>query len=151
MDEFGYTQEAAAASIGRSRSAVANILRLLNLPKKVLDMVSQGTLSSGHARAILALEDEDTQISLANEVVEKDLSVRQTEQLASKLKANPEDNKEVPKKKEVPVFITDLTDKLTEKLQTKVVVDYGEKKGTIKIEYYGDDELDRIYSLLVRK
>ena len=150
MDEFGYTQEAAAASIGRSRSAVANILRLLNLPKKVLDMVSEGTLSSGHARAILALENEDAQISLANEVIEKDLSVRQTEQLVAKLKVKPE-AVEAPKKKEVPVFITDLTDKLTEKLQTKVVVDYGEKKGTIKIEYYGDDELDRIYSLLVRK
>ena len=113
-------------------------------------MVSQGTLSSGHARAILAVENEDTQISLANEVIEKDLSVRQTEQLAAKLKVKPE-AVEIPKKKEIPVFITDLTDKLTEKLQTKVVVDYGEKKGTIKIEYYGDDELDRIYSLLVRK
>ena len=151
MDEFGYTQEAAAASIGRSRPAVANILRLLNLPKKVLDMVSQGTLSSGHARAILALDDEDMMLQLANEVVQKDLSVRQTEQLASKLKAKPEDNKETPVKKEIPVFVTDITDKLTQKLQTKVIVDYGEKKGTIKIEYYGDDELDRIYSMLVRK
>lgn len=150
IDEFKFTQEQVAKSVGKSRSAVANTVRLLTLNDEVKKLVAMGTLPPGQARLLCTFEDEECQIKYANEILNKGMNTRQAEQYIAKIKAAPaEETKKV--KKELPVFIADLEEKLEEKLQTKVGIKYGSKKGTIEITYYGEDELDRLYGLLMSK
>ena len=147
LDEFNLTQEKIAQRVGKSRPAVANALRLLALPEHVLHLISKGLLSGGHARAVLSLEDKELQEILADKIVEEQLSVRQAEALAKNMP------KEKTKKKENKPTLPDiellnLQSSIANKLGTKVKIINGAKKGKIEIEYYGNDDLDRILKTL---
>ena len=150
IDEFNFTQEDVAKSVGKSRPAVANTVRLLTLNDEVKNLVANGMLPPGQARLLCTFEDEESQIKYANEILNKGMNTRQAEQYIAKVKSTPV---EEPKKtkKELPVYIADIEEKLEEKLQTKVSVKYGQKKGTIEITYFGDDELDRLFELLMKR
>ncbi len=140
-DEVGLTQNQIAARVGKSRAAVANMLRLLILPVKIKEMIRGGTLTEGHARAILALDDELLQLRLAERIVSENLSVRSAEQSARKTRRR----KLVPKKK-FPILV-EAEDYLKRLLGTAVKIIPGLKKGKIEIEYYGDEDLERILEL----
>ncbi len=143
MDTFSLTQEEISKRIGKSRSAVANALRLNNLCDTVKEMLKDGRLTQGHARALLTL-DEKTQIELAEKIVENNLNVRQAEALAQSAAS---DKKQPSRKITNPMtqkYYRDLEDKLSSRFGTKVKISEGSKKGKIEIEYYSKDDLERI-------
>jgi len=147
MDKFNITQEELAKKVGQSRSHVANLLRLLNLPVEIRDHVSRGTLSMGHARAILGLADKKQQIQLAEKAIDEELSVREVEQLVNRLQqAVPRETKK--QKEQLPV-IKQYEDEFRQRLGTGVKIHQGKKRGKIEIEYFSTDDLERILSLLV--
>ncbi len=145
MDRCGYTQEAAAAKLGKSRSAVANSLRLLNLPAPVLELLKSGVLSTGHAKALLSLPDAGRQGQAAAVVAEKGLSVRETERLCKAL-ARPEKPEKKPPLR--PVLPTEVELSLAESLGTEVKVQYKEGKGTLQVHFYSDEQLKAFANLL---
>lgn len=157
VDEFGYTQEQLAKRIGKSRSSVANTLRLLLLEKKVQEMLQSGLLSAGHARALLGLEGS-AQVAAAEKVVEKDLTVRQTEVLVKRIiqeeAAAQAENGEEEENKEEDAFneiLQNVEESLMEVLGTQVRIKSRDKeKGRIEIEYYGQEELERIIDLIIK-
>ena len=146
MQQFSMTQEQISERVGKSRSAVANALRLLNLPEEVLALVEAGTLSGGHAKAILGLQNQGDQMAVAQLVIEKGLSVRQVEQLIK--------NKEKPKKTapktsaEVRMAVRDLERELSSCVGTKVKIKDNKGKGRIEISYYSHEELERLMEYL---
>jgi len=143
MSEYKMTQEMVAQKIGRSRPAIANTLRLLNLDKRVQDMLIEGRISETHARAIVVIEDNDLQYDLAQEIEKKGLSAREIE---SYMRAKKE--KKTTKKKE-NIFAKDLENRIKNYLGTKVkIVTKTKDKGKIVIEYVSNDDLDRIINLL---
>jgi len=146
IKHYDYTQEALAQRVGKSRPHVANMLRLLQLPPKIRELVSVGALSMGHARALLAVEDEKTQWQLADAVVQKGLSVRQLEELVKQQIVSRETKKKKTPKKE-PVLIQ-LEERLRTRLGTLVQIKKSAKKGKIEIEFYSNDDLQRIIELL---
>ena len=135
MEEYGMTQEAASAAVGKSRPAVANALRLLNLCPPVLHMVEEGALSAGHARALLPIRDAAAQQSAAETVVADRLSVRQTESLAARLSKAPPAEK--PQKAVEVDYARELERELEGLLGRKVKLVDGKKKGHIELEFYG--------------
>ena len=147
IDEFGLTQEEAAKSVGRSRPAVTNALRLLSLSPKVLEMVEKNKLSAGHARALISIADDRKQLDAANEVLEKGLSVRKTEQLAARLSKEPEPEKEEDRKISVD-YAAEISDQLSKSLGRKVKLTDGKKTGKIEIEFYGADDREDLIELL---
>lgn len=143
MSEYNMTQEMVAQKIGRSRPAIANTLRLLNLDKRVQDMLIEGRLTETHARAIVVIEDNDLQYDLAQEIEKKGLSAREIE---AYMRAKKE--KKTHKKKE-NIFTKDLENRIKNYLGTKVkIVTKTKDKGKIVIEYISNDDLDRIINLL---
>jgi len=148
IKNYEVTQEEISEAVGKSRPHITNTLRLLNLPQKIMDMIDQGQITAGHGKALLRVNDENLQLELANKVIAEELSVRATEALAKKI---CEDNiKEVPKKsKEKDVFIVDVEEKLRNIFGTKVNISKGKKKGKIEIEYYNEDDLNNIVSILL--
>ena len=148
IKNYEVTQEEISEAVGKSRPHITNTLRLLNLPQKIMDMIDQGQITAGHGKALLRVNDENLQLELANKVIAEELSVRATEALAKKI---CEDNiKEVPKKsKEKDVFIVDVEEKLRNIFGTKVNISKGKKKGKIEIEYYNEDDLKNIVSMLL--
>ncbi|HQD69956.1 MAG TPA: ParB/RepB/Spo0J family partition protein [Limnochordia bacterium] len=142
IDEFSLTQEEVARSVGRKRSSVANALRLLSLEPQIKQMVAEGRLSRGHAKVLLSVNPGKQRMSLAQKVVEEDLSVRQLEKLIQQ-KPKPGKDKAC-RDPEVQM----VQDELQRLLGTKVRVTYKRGKGKIEIEYYSDDELERIIELL---
>lgn len=152
MEEFNLTQAQVAEKVGKSRPAVANTLRLLNLPENIRDMVIYGEISSGHARAIAGLSDEDMQKDLAQKVIAEDLNVRQLEKLISDIAADKNVSKASSKKVEIDKnlkFQLKIIEKsLMEKFGTKVKISTGNKKGKIEFEYYDSEELERLIKLL---
>ena len=148
INNYDVTQEEISEAVGKSRPHITNTLRLLNLPQKIMDMIDQGQITAGHGKALLRVNDENLQLELANKVIAEELSVRATEALAKKI---CEDNiKEVPKKsKEKDVFIVDVEEKLRNIFGTKVNISKGKKKGKIEIEYYNEDDLNNIVSMLL--
>jgi ParB family transcriptional regulator, chromosome partitioning protein len=144
--EHGYTQESLAAALNKDRSTIANALRLLKLPQKVRAMVIQGTLSEGHARALLGVADEAALIRLADIAAAKGLSVRQTEALVRAEKAKAEGAGKEPEKKSVGV--RDLEERLNRRYGTRCEVRDKNGKGEIAIRYATLDELDRILDVL---
>ena len=147
IDEFGLTQEEAAKSVGRSRPAITNALRLLSLSPKVLEMVEKNKLSAGHARALISIADDRKQLDAANEVLEKGLSVRKTEQLAARLSKEPEPEKEEDRKISVD-YAAEISDQLSKSLGRKVKLTDGKKTGKIEIEFYGADDREDLIELL---
>ncbi len=142
MQQCGYTQEAVSQRLGKSRPAVANLLRLLTLPKEVTDLVRKGDLSAGHARVLAGLEDAGRQTELARQTVSVGLSVRQLEQLAAKA---PSKEKPKPRKKPLPVELSDLETRMRETLGVRTTLSGTAKKGKVILQYYSTEELERIY------
>lgn len=145
MERCGYTQEQAAVKLSKSRSAVANSLRILSLPQGVLELLRDGKLSLGHAKVILSLDDPSLQETAAQEVVEKALNVRETEALCKKLQ------KGAPKQKKVfdkPSFPSEVEIALKESLGTEIKVQYKEGKGSLNISFYSDKQLKDFANLL---
>ena len=146
MTEYGLTQEDAARSVGKSRPAVANAMRLLSLTPEVLELVEKGTLSAGHARALVPVLDPKLQLAAAREVAEKGLSVRQTEQLAARLLRKP---KEEPVKSEISVdYCAEVGDRLSKSLGRRVKLIDGKKAGRIVLEFYGADDREALIEKL---
>lgn len=149
VKEYGLSQEEVSKKVSRSRSAVTNSMRLLKLQPSVQKMVEDGRLSEGHARTIVSIEDPVLQNEVAEQVIESNLSVRQTEMLVKSLQKSDK----IPHKKardlQKETLLQDLAEHLKSKLGTKVSIrPSGKNKGRIEIEYYSDEELDRIYELL---
>ena len=144
METCELTQEEVAEKVGRSRSAVANSLRLNNLSERVKQMVIDGKLSQGHARALLSITDDNEQFELAKFIIEKGLNVRQVEKLVS----DTSENKKKPKTKQVTgmmkKYFSEVENDLGSRLGTKVKISEGANKGKIEIEYYSKDDLERI-------
>ena len=150
MDEYDITQEDLAERIGKSRSAVANTLRLLTLDEKVIELVSSGALSQGHARALITLPKE-VQLSIASKAVAKKLSVREVEQLVKDYYNPPEEIKKAQRAKReanMSLELKDLIVRMQRGFGTKVSAIGNDKKGRIYIDYYTRDDLDRIAELL---
>jgi len=145
IKEYNLTQEEISKTIGKSRSAVANSLRLLNLCDEVIEYLKSGELTSGHARCLVTIEDKSIQIKIARTIIEKQLSVRDTEKLVKNLLTK----KTVQKKpKQELENIIEIEEKFSNIFGTKVKLLSGRKKGKILIEYYSNEELDRIIELI---
>ena len=166
MDFSGLSQEALAARIGKSRPTVTNALRLLKLPAEVQKSLENGSLSAGHARALLAVTDKKQREKLFNEIIDKDLSVREAEKKAAALNVAPAHSAEtatgetatapnatgpapeIAKVAKRPPEIIDMEEKFIEKLGTKVVIDGSLAKGRIHIDYYSMEDLDRLFNII---
>lgn len=144
MKDYGLTQEAAAEQVGFSRPAVANALRLLSLPEPVLAMLEEGSLTAGHARALLALGEEELICRTAELVVKEELSVRQTEELIKRKKAVPKKGKETQRS----IYVRDLEERLGSHWNRKVRITEGKRRGKLEIEYYGNEDLDRLLAAM---
>jgi ParB family chromosome partitioning protein len=144
MDEAGMTQNQVAARVGKSRAAVANMLRLLTLPEPVKEMLREGRLTEGHARAILSIDSEPARLKMAERILKEGLSVRAAEESAKKVKRK----KLIPKKK-LPELV-EAENYLKQLLGTSVKIKPGLKQGKIEIEYYGLEDLDRVLELFKR-
>lgn len=148
LEEFDLKQDEVAERVSKSRTAVTNSMRLLKLSERVQQMIVDDMISTGHARALLAIDDEEQQYMLANKIFDEKLSVRETEKMVKALK-NPK--KEVKKVKQERMFVyNDLADRMKNIIGTKVSVNpKANGKGKIEIEYYSEDELERIYDLIM--
>ncbi|MBQ5976945.1 MAG: ParB/RepB/Spo0J family partition protein [Oscillospiraceae bacterium] len=146
MQDYGLTQEEAARSVGRSRPAVANALRLLTLSPELRELVETGLLSAGHARALIPLNNDPRQLDAANEVIARELSVRKTEQLAARLQKEP---KPEPEKDPLAVdYAAEVAETLSRTIGRKVRLIEGKKGGRIEIEYVGADDREALIELL---
>ena len=146
IKEYGLTQEEAAQSVGKSRPAITNAMRLLALPEEVLDMLEAGELSAGHARALLAIQDDTLKIEAARMIVAKGLSVRQTEALVKRLTAEKKPVR-TPDPHEVD-YVAEAQRELTAQRGRSVKIVTGRKKGRVELEYYGMDDLNDLLEAL---
>ncbi len=148
MDLHGFTQEQVSSGVGKSRSAVANSLRLLNLPPEVLEMLSAGKLSQGHARTLLSLESEEQMLKASQMIIDNDLSVRATEKLVKQLKALPKEEKPKPV---LPNFYKEVELALNENLGRKVSVSKKGEGGVLTVEFYSEEDLQELANKLENK
>ena len=149
IEKFGMTQEKVAKLVGRSRSAVANAVRLLTLPESVQKMVESGDLSAGHARALLSFDDEELLISTAQKAAGGGLTVRQVEKIAQK---STEETPEKPASDtKIDNYFKEMEISLNETLGRKVKVDYGKNKGALILEFYDKDDLAELASKLAKE
>ena len=154
LTEFNLKQDAVAERVSKSRTAVTNSMRLLKLNEKVQQMVIDDMITTGHARALLGIENQEKQFQVAQKIFDEKLSVRETEKLVKKIQQEKEESK--PKKEEkidpkMEAILSDLEETMKGILGTKVAINRkDEKKGKIEIEYYSMDELDRIIDLIRR-
>ena len=147
IGEYGLTQEQVADRVSKSRPAVANAMRLLSLPDELLTLVEEGKLTAGHARAILTLKDKAQQLAVAQKVMNLQLSVRQTEAMCKKLSKAVK----APEPKPVEVdYLAECEKTLTRRLGRGVKIVSGKRKGKIELEYYGQEDLQRLYEGLSR-
>ena len=153
LTDFGMTQDVLAKKVGRSRSHIANFLRLLKLPAKVQQSLVKGELSMGQAKPLLALEPAALQLAAAAHIMEHELSARQAEELVKRLQKNPDLLKEKtpPAAKPREIFVEEAEDRLKMLFGTQVKIYPGKKKSRIEIEYYNPEDLDRIIETLTAK
>ena len=148
MEEYGLTQDDAAKRVGKSRPAVANALRLLALPQEILEMLRQGKLTAGHARAVLVLKTEKKQLEAAQKIAALGLSVRQAEMLCKNM------SREVPVKKEPETFAVDYVaeceKQLSKQLGRGVKIVNGKRKGKFELEFYGQEDLQVLLDALMK-
>lgn len=151
MQQCGYTQETVAARLSKSRPVIANLLRLLTLPKEVAQMVREGQLSAGHARVLAGLDREEDKIALARETLAKGYSVRQLEQLAA-LRREAESHGQAAHKvknaRPLPPELKELEGRVRETLGMRATLTGNAKKGKIVLQYYSQAELERLYEVL---
>ena len=147
MEDYGLTQEEAAARVGKSRPAVANALRLLSLNPEVLELVRSGSLTAGHARAIASLKSEKKQQEAAKKVIALSLSVRQTETLCKNMEKEP-----APKKEEVFAvdYVAECEKSLSKRLGRGVKIVNGKRKGRFELEFYGQEDLQKLLDALMK-
>src|SRR5690625_4890723 len=145
MNELDITQEELSKRLGKSRSHIANITRLLSLPNQVIAYINNGELSMGHGRALLAVKDEEKLAYFVNRIRKEHLNVRQVEQLIQDLNKKPEQKPDKPKK---DIFLQERESVLRNKLGTSVKINRGKRKGKIEIEFYTDEDLNRIIDVL---
>ena len=147
MEDYGLTQEEAAARVGKSRPAVTNALRLLGLNQEVLELVRTGSLTAGHARAIAGLKSEKKQLEAAKKVIALSLSVRQTETLCKNMEKEP-----APKKEEVFAvdYVAECEKSLSKHLGRGVKIVNGKRKGRFELEFYGPEDLQRLLDALMK-
>lgn len=150
ITEFGLTQEEAASHVGKSRSAVANFLRLRQLSESIKDSIVEGVLSMGHARALLGISDKAQQSAVWRKVISKRLSVRETEALVNRLKkeAGPAKKR---KQGSDEIYFTNISEELSRNFGTKVQIRRRGQKGKVEIEFYSNEDLDRLLHLLTRQ
>ena len=144
MESFSLTQDEISKKLSIPRSSVANSLRILNLPESVLELVKTGELSLGHAKVVLSVTGEGRQLSLAQEIAEKNMSVRQAELLAKKMQKGPKQ----PKEDKTPTIIKEIEIALSEMHGTPVKVNYKDGKGSLTITFNSDEQLKEISKLL---
>jgi len=147
ITDFDLTQDQAALRVGKSRPAVANILRLRQLPDTIKSSIIDGGLTMGHARALLGADTVSQQTAAWRTVVSKGLSVRQTEALIKRLKAQKKESKKRPKTSE-EVYLSDLADDFSRQFGTRVQIRRKGEKGKIEIDFYSNEDLDRLIGLL---
>lgn len=149
MDRFGLTQDQVATQAGKSRSTVANLLRLLDLPEEVLAMLREGSLSAGHARALLPLEDDEKELALAQRILEKELSVREVERLvaAAKQAETPDQPEEAPLDQRT-VYMKDLEERLMKALGRRVKIRQGARKRVVELSFEDDGDLEELLKKL---
>ncbi len=151
-EEFSLKQDEIAARVGKSRASIANAMRLLGLHLDVQMLVAQARLTVGHAKAVLAIKDHDTQLLVADRIIRGTLTVRATEKLVqSFLNDGPQESgesKKAPAARELDIHVRAITNRLREHFATHVSIQHSSKKGKIEIEYYGDDDLQRLIELL---
>lgn len=164
IKEFGYSQQEIATKVGKDRATVANALRLIGLTTKVKEMISQGFLSTGHAKVLLSVEDVNTQEKLAATTQKKGLSVRALEQLVKQVKSGTGEYSEEqsesaqsssssamdPKNDLRKSLALELANQLQKKLGTKVSIQYNEGKGSVTLQFYTDDQLNQIFETICR-
>lgn len=151
-EDFKMSQEEIAEKVGKSRAAVTNALRLLKLDKRVIIFLKDKKISSGHARALLGLEDNDLQFETAEKIIEEQLSVRQIEELVKAMNESTDEKKPEPQKPDrideaKKAAYKNIEKSLNDILGTKVSIKNGKNKGRIEIEYYSEDELERLIGL----
>lgn len=149
IEEYGLTQEDAARSVGRSRPAVTNAMRLLMLTPPVMEMVEKGKLSAGHARAILSVSEPSKQLAAANEIIKKNYSVRKAEQLAARIAREPRQASKESGEKSVD-YAAEISNELSKKLGRKVKLIDGRRNGKIEIEFYGADDREALIEKLLK-
>lgn len=148
LEELNLKQDEVAERVSKSRTAVTNSMRLLKLDERVQEMIVDDMISTGHARALLAIDDKEQQYDLANKIFDEKLSVRETEKLVKEIK-NPKKPK-MKKKVENEFVYTDLENRMKEVMGTKVnISSKGNGKGKIEIEYYSDEELERMFEMIM--
>lgn len=146
MEDYNLKQVELANSLGKSRSYITNTMRLLNLDDKIVEYIYNGKLTPGHGKVLLGIQDKAEQLRLAEEIIDFNLNIRETEEEVKKVKTPKKAKK--PARKREP-YIVQLEDDLMQALGTKVNLIIGEKKGKIEIEYYGDEDLERLFDILV--
>jgi ParB family chromosome partitioning protein len=150
--EFSMKQDEIATRVGKSRASVANAMRLLDLHSDIQAMVAQGRLTVGHAKAILAIKHQETQLLAADQIIRRQMTVRAAEKLAQSLLSDPSGKHKASSKaegtSEVDIHVRAITHKLREYLATHVSIQHSAKKGKIEIEYYGNDDLQRLLDLI---
>ena len=146
ITEFKFTQEKIAQVLSKDKSTISNTIRLLSLPKKVQEYISKNSITAGHAKALLSLPTENEQYRVCNLVISKGLSVRETEKLVSRRTAGSA--KRIIKH---DAALSDIANQLQHALGTRVKIAHGKKRGTIQIEYYSMEDLNRILDLLTAK
>jgi ParB family transcriptional regulator, chromosome partitioning protein len=147
ITEFELTQEAAAIRVGKSRPAVANYLRLRQLPDMIKDSIVDGVLSMGHARALLGISNKTQQSAVWRKLVSKGLSVRETESLVNRLKKENSDTRK-PKEGSDEIYFTNISEELSRIFGTKVQIQRRGQKGRVEIEFYSNEDLDRLLHIL---
>lgn len=150
MTEFGLSQEQVALRVGKSRPAVANFLRLRQLPEEIRVSMAEGRFSMGHAKAVLGLPTTARQLDVFRLVVSKDLSVRETEVLVNRLKEARKEP-EAPEPSSEDIYFTGVAEDLSRRLGTKVQINRRGKRGKVMIEFYNDDDLDRLLKIFDRE
>lgn len=151
-EKFSMTQDEVARKVGKSRSHIANFMRLLKLTKPIQELISIGKLNMGQAKPLLAIEDEKLQQKAANLVIEKELSARKTEELVKKILKNDTSMlDEKSEQEDTKIYLRDVAEQLKQILGTNVSISQGKKKSRIEIEFYSDEDLDRIIELLLSK
>jgi ParB family chromosome partitioning protein len=146
ISKFRLTQDEAAGRVGKSRSAVANMLRLRQLPEQIKTGITEGVLTMGHARALLGAETVAIQVEAWKKVVAKGLSVRETENLIKQLNRKPEPP-EKPSKSSEEIYFSGIEDDLSRHFGTRVRIKRRGRKGRVEVEFYSDEDLDRLIQL----
>ena len=151
LEEFNLKQDEVAERVSKSRTAVTNSIRLLKLNEKVQQMVIDDMIQTGHARALLGIEDLEKQYNMAQKVFDEKLSVRETEKLVKKVQKEKEEVEKTKMDKQLEIVYQDLEEKMKQILGTKVSINAkDENKGKIEIEYYNKEDLDRLIDMILK-